>query len=483
MAESNLRQKTAKGLLWGGFGNGLQQIISAILGIILARILDQSDYGLVGMLAIFSCISSVVINSGFSVALTSRNDVGDKDYNSVFWFTLFAGLFLYGILFIGAPWIATFFDQPKLLDLSRFLFLGFLVAGIGSASQAVMIKRMMIKQLVIIELVSLLISSLIAIFLAFKGYAYWALAVQNVLFVMIGSSLRFIISPWKPVFKIDFLPLKQLFSFSFWVFLTDVVVQINSNLFSVIFGKFYDAKQVGIYSQGQKWAWMGTQTINGMITHVARPVLVQVTEDENRQIGILRKLIRFASFISFPVLLGLAFVAEEFILITIGEKWLSSVPFLQLFSIWGAFGFLSTLYTSLILTRGKSNWYLSGTAIIGLAQLVLVFCLYPLGIFPMVIGYIAVNFAGLFLWHYYTSKLIDLKLKDVAKDIFPYLTLSIICLLITWFLTKNIENIYLLISAKIVITAVIYIIVLRVFNSTILKESMEFLLKKQKREQ
>ena len=478
MAESDLRKKTATGLLWGGFGNGLQQLISAVLGIILARILDQTDYGLVGMLAIFSCISIVIINSGFSVALTSRNDVGDKDYNSVFWFTFFVGSFLYAILFIAAPWIATFFDQPKLLDLSRFLFLGFLIAGIGSVSQAVMIKKMMVRQLVIIELVSLSVSSGIAILLAFRGYAYWALAVQNVLFVTIGCLLRFIVSPWKPVFKIDFSPLKRLLSFSFRVFLTDIFVQINENLFSVIFGRFYNAEQVGIYAQGKKWAWMGTQTINGMITYVARPVLSQVSDDEKRQIGILRKLIRFASFISFPLLLGLALVAEEFILITIGEKWLSSVPFLQLFCIWGAFCFLSTLYTSLILIRGKSNWYLNGTVITGLVQLALVLVLYPLGVLPMVMGYVAVNFASLFLWHYYTSKLTGLRLWDVAKDIFPYISLSIACLLISWFLTKDIQNVYLLFSAKIIITAVIYLVVLRIFNSVILKESIEFLFKK-----
>jgi O-antigen/teichoic acid export membrane protein len=176
-------------------------------------------------------------------------------------------------------------------------------------------------------------------------------------------------------------------------------------------------------------------------------------------------------------MLGLAFVGREFIVITIGEKWLSSVPFLQLFCIWGAIGFLSTLYTQLIFTHGKSNLYLYGTVIIGLLQLLAVYLAYPFGIFPMVISYIAMNFVGLMIWQYFTSKLIGLQLMDVLKDILPYLVITIGCFFVAWLLTKNIINLYALFTLKIVISGLLYVFILKISNSVMFKESMEFLVK------
>jgi O-antigen/teichoic acid export membrane protein len=478
MAESTLKQKTASGLFWGGISNGAQQLIGVVFGIYMARILNADDYGLVGMLAIFTGIASTIINSGFSIALTNKQDAGPKDYNAVFWFTFFVGLFLYIVLFFSAPLIAGFFGRPELTNLSRFLFISFLIGGIGTVSHTVMFKKLMTKQQAIIDIIALSTALVVGISMAINGFTYWALATQTVIMVSLGAILRFIIAPWKPTFAIRFSPLKQLLSFSIKLFLTNIFTQINMNVFSVIFGKFYNAEQVGIYNQGQKWMWMGYQFIGGMIGYVTQPVLVQVNKDRNRQIAVVRKLIRFGAFISFPLMLGLAFVGKEFILITIGEKWLPSVPFLRLFCIWGAVGFLSTLYTNLIYTSGKSNLYMYGTIITGLLQLTVVACMYRFGIFPMVISYISMYFVGLGIWQYYIHKLIGLQLRDVLKDILPYLIITLGCFFVAWLLTKNIVNLYGLIIAKIAISGVLYILTLKFSNSVMFKESMDFLLNK-----
>ncbi|MDR1120397.1 MAG: lipopolysaccharide biosynthesis protein [Dysgonamonadaceae bacterium] len=478
MTASTLKQKTAKGLFWGGISSGVQQLISLGFGIYLARVLAVDDYGLVGMLAIFSGLAAAIINSGFSVALINKKEATHQDYNAVFWFALFTGLFLYIVLFFAAPLIAHFFRRPELINVSRILFLNFLFMGISFVPYTVMIKQLMIKQQAIIDIASALVSSTIGVILAINGFAYWALVIQYVMLMFLGTALRCVVSPYRPTFNIDFTPLKSMFSFSIKLFITDIFSQVNTHLFSFILGKFYDAVQLGYYSQGQKWMGMGQQLIRGMMHPVSQPILVQIQEERERQVAILRKLIRFGAFISFPLLLGLAFVGKEFILIAIGEKWLPSVPFLQLFCIWGAFCYLWTIFTNLLFTHGKSNIHMYITLFTGILQLVTALCTYHLGIFSMIFAYVIVNFIGLLAYQYHVKRLIGLRLRDILKDISIYLAITLACFSVAWLITRNIENPYYLLGTKIVISAGLYIFVLKISNSVIFKESVGFLKKK-----
>ena len=483
MTEATLKQKTAKGLFWGGFSNGLQQLIGLGFGIYFLRVLTQDDYGLVAMLAIFTGIASTIINFGFSTALINKQDATHEDYNAVFWFTVFSGLILYGILFFSAPLIALFYREPALIRLSRFIFISFFMAGLGMVSNTVLLKKLMIKQQAIIDITSLLLSCIIGLVMAIKGYAYWSIATQSVIFISLGAVLRLIFAPWRPTLNFNFSPLKQMYSFSIKLFLTNIFTQINTYIFSVILGRFFGKADLGQYDRGQSWVIKGNTFISGMINSVTQPVLAQINEDKERQIGVLRKLIRFGSFVSFPLMLGLAFVGREFIFIAVGEKWLPSVPILQLFCIWGAVGFLWTLFTNLIFTQGKSDIYMAVTIAVGLLQITIIFCLLwlGLGIIPMLTGYISMYFIGLFIWYYFVWKLIGLRLTDVLKDTLPYLGITLLCFGIVWLITRNIQNLYLLLVLKIVISGILYIFALKISNSVMFKESMGFLMNRIKK--
>jgi O-antigen/teichoic acid export membrane protein len=480
MAEASLKQKTAKGLFWGGISSGVQQILNVGFGIYLCRILHPDDYGLVGVLAIFLGIAGVIVYNGLSVALTNKQDANQEDYNAVFWVTLLLGIVLYTVLFFSAPLIASFYNRPELTNLSRVLFLCFLFHALGVVPYTVMFKKLMTKQQATVDIIAMLIALSSGLFLALKGYAYWALVLQSLLHIALATVIKFIIVPWKPTLNINFSPLKQMFSFSIKLFFTGIFTQITANIFSLLLGKFYSVTQVGHYSQGQKWMIMGNQFIGGMITYVTQPVLVEVNKDPVRQISVLRKLIRFGAFLSFPLMLGLAFVGKEFILITIGEKWLPAVPFLQLFCIWGAAGFLWTLYTNLIFTKGNSSLYMRGMLITGLLQFAVIFCLHSLGIFPMFIGYIAVYFVSLAIWQYYVHKLTGLRLRDVLKDILPYLGITLGCFFIAWLFTKNSVNLYRLLAGKILVSGLLYLFIMKISNSVIFKESIGFLFNRKK---
>lgn len=478
MAEQTLKEKTAKGLFWGGISNGLQQLLGLIFGIVLARILSPEDYGMVGMLAIFTGIASSIQESGFTAALVNKPEINHDDYNAVFWFSLLSGVILYIVLFFCAPLIAWFYDKPELTNLSRLVFLGFLFSGAGIAHNAILFKKLMVKERAKIDVTALVVSGIVGLLMALNGFAYWGLAVQGTTYIGVGTLLRWYYSPWRPTLSINIQPLKEMFGFSFKLFLTNIFWQISSNQFSVLLGKFYNPQQVGYYSQGYKWMVMGNTFIGGMINGVAQPILVEVQADPIKQQAVFRKMVRFGAFISFPLMLGLAFVANEFVLIAVGAKWLPSVPFLQLFCIWGAAGYLWMLYTNLLVVHGKSDIYMWGMISLGSFQIIIVALIFPFGIFGMVAVYISSFFMGLLGWHYFANKLIGICFSHVMKDVLPYLIIIGFVFLTTWGITYRIENVYILFFLKITLSATLYIAIVWRSNSAIFKECLNFLCKK-----
>lgn len=475
MSEQSLKEKTAKGLFWGGLSSGVQQVLGLVFGVILARLLNAEDYGTVGVLAIFSAIASTIQESGFTAALTNKQEIRHEDYNAVFWFSLLVSTVLYIVLFLSAPLIAWFYHKSELVPLSRFLFIAFWFAGFAVAQNAYLFKKMMVKERAKIDIMALAVSGVFGVSAVLLGLGYWGLAIQSVLYSMIGSVLRWHYSGWKPSFQINFRPLNDMIGFSFKLFLTNIFNQINNNIFSVVLGRYYGAKEVGYYSQGQKWMVMGHSFIGGMINGVAQPILVQVVHDKERQCAVFRKMLRFGAFVSFPLLLGLAFVGEEFVVILVGEKWLSAVPFLQMFCVWGAVGYIWTLYTNLLMTHGKSDIYMVGMIGAGLSQLAVIYLTHPWGIYTMVAAYILVYFVMFFIWNLFAHRLIGIKMSVVLKDVSPYLFVVLFSFSIAWLLTKSIENIYLIFFLKILISTVIYLLIMRFCGAVVYKESVSFL--------
>lgn len=473
--EQSLKQKTAKGLLWGGFGNGAQQLLNLLFGIIITRLLDNTDYGMVGVLAIFSAIAGTLQDSGFTNALANKRHVTHEDYNAVFWCSTLMGIAMYIILFFSAPLIADFFNDPRLIPLSRYVFLGFLMSSTATAHNAVLFRNLMVKQKAIAQVPALLLSGVTGIILAYNGMAYWGLATQSLVYIGIYNGSLWYFSPWRPTFHIDFRPLKGLFGFGSKVMITNIFTQANNNLLSTILGRFYTKAEVGDYSQAYKWNNMGVSLMNGMINGVAQPILAAVADDPARQRNVLRKMLRFTAFISFPAMFGLALVAKEFILISITDKWIASVPILQILCIWGAFMPIVTLYSNLVMSKGKSNIYMWNTILLSLLQLLIMLLAYPHGIHTMIVLFVAVNIAWLGVWQYFVWQQTKLSLWHALKDVVPFAGIAAATMVVTYYITINIGNIYLLLAAKITIAGAIYSGVMWLSNAAIFRESIQFI--------
>lgn len=476
--EPTLKEKTAKGLLWGGVSNGVIQVTSMLFGLFLARILDIDDYGLVAMLQIFIAIANSIIDSGFAVALINKIDAKHRDYNAVFWFTVFTSMAVYILLYFASPLIAEFYEKPELIPIARVLFISFVFGGAASTSNTILFKRLMVKERAWVDILTVIISGTIGLILAYKGYAYWALVIQSLLYVSINSVIKFIIAPWKPTLQIDFSPLKEIFSFSIKLFFTNIVVQINKNVFTMISGKLFGKEQLGLYAQGEKWMSMGSGVLTGMVNSVAHPVLVQVQDDRERFLNVFRKMIRFAAFVSFPVMLGIAFVASEFIPLALGEKWLPSVPFLQMLCLVGAFWPIWHLYTYVVISRGRSDIYLQGNILQGIIQIGSLLLVARWGIHWMVVAYIITFFISLFYWHYQAHKLIGIRIMQILADIMPYLGIVAVVFAFVWGITLPLSNALLLLISKIILSVILYMAILWFSESVLFRESVEMLLKR-----
>ena len=475
----NLKEKTAKGLMWGAINNGTMQVLNLLIGIIVLRQLTPDDTGLVGMLAIFTAIAGNLQSSGFSTALINEKQPTAQQYNSVFWFNILMGGLLYVLLFMSAPLIAWFFHQPRLTDLSRFLFFSFFISSFGISTNAYMVKNMMNREITIINLTALVISGSTAIVMALNDMAYWSLAWQQVVNSAILILGRFYYVKWKPSLCFTFDYIRQTFSFSMKILVTMIVNTVNQNLLTVIFGRlFRDARVVGNFFQAYKWDSMAFQTVGGMVGQVAQPVLVSVREEKEREQQVFRKMLRFTAFLSFPALFGLALVAREFILCTIGYEWIECIPLLQILCISGAFMPIYTLYQNLVISHGRSDinmWLNIGQIVL---QLCIILLFYRQGITIMVIAYTIFNILWLGAWMPSAKRIIGLRFLNVLKDIVPFMLCGALVMVATFFATMAISNIYLLLVVRVLIAAALYYGIMRLLNVVILRECMQFILKK-----
>ena len=474
MAGSELKTKTIRGLFWGGFNSGMKQVISALIGIVLLSRLAPGDYGLVGMLAIFTGIASTLQEGGFTSALANRKEFSHDDFNAVFWFNNIISIAMYAGLWLCAPLIANFYGQPELVKISRVLFLAFVFNGLTLAYNAYLFRFLMVREKAAIEIISAIVAGIAAIILAIKGYGYWALVVNTVLLSLVASVLRFIIVPWHPTFKINFRPVWEMFGFSFKLVIASFVTQLQNNIFSVVLGRAYTEREVGFYSQGNKWTVMGQTMISGTVSSVAQPTMARVTDSAERSLKVFRKFMRLSSCLVCPAMLGLAFIAPQLIQV-INPEFMPSVPVMQFISLGCIAVSLSNMYSQMNIAHGRSDLNLLITILGAALQIAMAFVVYRYGINVIAITIAACNFVILAAWHLISGRHVGYSVWMLLTDVLPYAGLAVLVVLITYFATRFIHNPLILLFVKTAVVAGLYILALKVLDSAIYREARVFI--------
>ena len=458
--------------------NGTAQLLGAVFGIMLLNRLVPEDYGKIAMLMVFTNIANALQTSGFRQALCNLRTPTHRDYNAVFWFNIGMSALIYLVLFLSAPFIARFYNSPDLLWLSRYLFLGFFISSFGIVQRTYLFIHLMNKQTAIIGIVALIISGTVGVIMAGMGFAAWGLATQQILFILVVVIMNWYYSPWHPSWEFDLRPAWRMFGFSSKLLIQDLFNNLNAHAFGVLLGRFYGDHSAGVYSNARKWDDMGINTIYGMVQDVAQPVLTRVRNEQELYRNVFRKMLRFVCFISFPMMLGIGLIAREFLLIAAGEKWLESAALLSMLSIYGAFFPITTLYSNLTITQGRSDINLCNTIVLCVLIWIGLIALHPWGLKVMVMFFITLNILWLFVWQWFAHRLIGLRLWDVLRDVVPFLAFTVLVMGATWWITRPITNLYLLLVGKIVIAATLYAGITWLSGAKIMRESINYIFKK-----
>ena len=476
--EGGLKEKTAKGLLWGALNSGSTQLLNLIFGIFLGRLITPAEYGIVGVLSIFTLIAGNLQSSGFTQALVNLKAPRNEDYTAVFWFNTLTSFVLYALLFLSAPLIARFFHQPCLVEVSRFVFLSFVISSFGIAHNAYMTKNMMNRELAIIGAIALLCSGGVATFLAFYGFSYWSLAWQQIIYIMVLNIGRYYYTPWRPSWHFTFEPVRKMFGFSVKILITNIINTLSNNILTLLFGRLYPIKAVGDYSQAYKWNTMASAFVANAVGQVAQPVLASVKEEHGRSVRVFRKMLRFTAFLSFPAMFGLAIISNEFILLTIGKRWIDAVPLLQMLCIGGAFVPFYTLYQNVAISNGRSDIYMFCNIAQIVLQLVIIGFFYHLGINTMVMVYTLFTIAWLLVWQWTARRIIGLRFREVIKDVMPTLCIALLVMATTYFVTLSLHHLLLLLICRILIATLLYATIMKLLHVEMMDELLLFIKKR-----
>ena len=472
---STLKEKTAQGLLWGGLNSGIQQIVGLAFGIVLGRLLSPSDYGMMAMISIFSLVATALQDSGFRTALTNIEHPKHEDYNSVFWFNIIMASSLYVILFLAAPLIGEYYHTPRVVPLCRYAFLSIVIASLGTAQSAYLFKHLRAKQQAEAGALAVILSSLTGVGMAFAGMAYWSLATQGLVYVGINTLLQWHFSPWRPsIHGITFAPVRRMFRFSCKILATTIMTHVNNNVLNILLGHYFTPRDTGNYNQAYQWNTKCYSLVQSMVAQVAQPVLVSLNGEEGRQKDVFRKMMRFTAFITFPLLFGFGLVAKEFIVTAIGEKWLASAQLIQILCISGATMPLSTLFSNMIISKGRSGTFFWCTFTLGLVQIATMIMIWPMGIRTMVIAYTLLNTSWLLVWLFFVRRLIGYGYWMFFCDVMPFALAAAGVMGVAYVATMPLSNLIALLISRFIIAVVLYYVVMKLARVKILAECERF---------
>lgn len=479
MAEPSLKRKTGIALFWSFIDKGGQQIIQFVFFYVLARLVIKEEFGVVGVLAIFTAVANILQESGFSAALIRKKEVSQEEYSSVFYFNISISFVMYAALFAAAPLISWYFDKPVLTDLSRFIFLSFVFSAFGIVQNINLVKAMNFKANTRITFLAGILSGLIAIALAYRGFGVWSIAVQQVLQSFLRTSFLWIFVKWRPITQFTFAHIKGIYSFSSKLLVTALMNQVCGNIIPIIIGKKFLMEQVASYNQGVKLNTIPQSVISDGIKSVALPLLSNIDhEEQDKGKKVFRKIIRITSFISFPAALLLLVLAKPIVDIYLPEDWSDVVPLLQILAIGGAFFPLYSLISSLLQYKGRSGLLFRIELARNILLVAAIFICIRFEVIGLVVGVSTVNVVSFFIGMYVAGKSIAYTIKEVVMDVAPYMMVAVISVIPFLFLGKiGIENTYLLLFIPLIVGSCLYLSVVKALGSVVIQDSIDFIKK------
>lgn len=466
MSESSLKNKAVKGTCWSGIDNVVQYGVKFLIGIVLARLLSPDDYGLIGIVAIFTAICETVIDGGFYTSLIRKKDATDNDYNTVFFINLFTAVILYSVLFAVSPWIAEFFGREELVWLTRVSSMSIIVGSFSLVQRARLTKRIDFKTQTKVTLIASVISGVIGINMAWVGFGVWALVAQSIIGRVLHTLLLTFYNRWLPRLSFSAASFNELFGFGWKMLASALLDTVWGQMNQVVVSTFYNPATLGQFTRSSQFAQLFSSNMTNVVQRVTYPVLSNIQDDKSRMVSAYRRIIRTSMFVSSVGMFFLAATAEPLLYCLIGPQWHEAAVYLPLICISGSTYPLQAVNLNMLQVIGRSDLFLS------LEVVKKVIAIAPLavgalvGILPMLYVGIVVAVISFFLNSHYSGRLIGYSSLMQVRDVAPSYGVALLTAASVYFLKYLSMSYWIILPCQMAVGLLVFIGICRMTKIT-----------------
>lgn len=438
---TTIKQKTINNMVWSVSERLSLQIVHTIISIVLARLLDPSEFGLIGMLVIFTSIAQSILNSGFGSALIQKKDATEIDSSSIFYFNLAVGILLASLLYFSAPLIAKFYQEPTLTALTRVLSLNLVINAFSLVQLSLLQKTMAFKKQFTVSIISVFISGICGILAAYSGLGVWSLVIQTLSNSISQATLLWIINKWRPTRQFSLNSLKTMYSFGSKLLIAGLIETIFKNIYQTFIGKNYSAEDLGYYSRASTMETAASVGTSMALGQVIFSTFSPYQDDNEKLRRVHSTTIRMSMFLIAPLMIGLITVAQPLFLFLLTDKWANSIPYFQLLCVVGLFFPMVVQNYNLLRIKGRSDLHLKLEIVKYVLTAIAIGLTYKSGIAALLYGQIGVAILSHILVSHFVGKIIKYSLLDQLRELFAIVTTALIMGLAMYFVGKiNIES-------------------------------------------
>ncbi|PKG93137.1 lipopolysaccharide biosynthesis protein [Paraglaciecola sp. MB-3u-78] len=472
----SLTAKTTTGILWN-FGQQLAtRGVGVLITLLLARFLVPEDFGLVAMMAVFLALGSSLMESGFREALIRLENVTQQDYDTAFYANLLLGLFSYGVLFLSAPAIAYFYEEPKLIELIRVASLTIIIMSFQVVQVASLSRKLNFKAQLKASLPASMISGTTSVYLAYIDYGVWAIVSQTLLNAFIQTALLWKVESWRPTLEFSWSSVKAMYNFGYKLFFSGVLDIVFQNLYVIVIAKVFSTYVAGLYFFANTMKELIVQQLVRSIQAVTYPALASVQHDNVRLKQGYKKIVILMTMILFSGVLFTAALAEPVFQILLPDKWSPAIPFFQLLCIASLMMPLHSISLNILKVKGRSDLFLYLEVIKKTINGLVLLATFRYGVYEILTGQIITSFINFIPNSYFSSKLLGYGIKEQIRDFLPILVITAVVASMGW-------NAFALFSSSMfagaifssILMVVVYVISVFVFQREAFDLSLSFL--------
>lgn len=475
MPEQSLKDKTVKGVVWSSVERFSVQGVQFLVMLVISRLLDPKDFGLVGMLAIFLAVAQSLIDSGFSQALIRKQNRTEVDNSTVFYFNIVVSAVLYLILYAIAPWVSDFYNEPQLCSLMRVLCLIVIVNSFAVVQRAIYTASINFKTQAKASFIAALASGLVGVWMAYNGYGVWTLVWQQLLNAGINTLLLWIYSNWYPRWAYSWQSFRELFAFGSKLLASGLLNTLYTNIYLLVIGKIFNAASLGYYTQADRFTKLPSSNITGILQRVTYPVLCSIQDDNERLREDYRKLLRLSAFIIFPMMCLLAGVAYPLVELLLGEKWRFAATLIIPLSFNMMWWPIHAINLNLLQVKGRSDLFLRLEIIKKIVAVVVLVLSIPLGLLFMCYAGIVTSILCLGINTYYTGKLIQVGFIMQMKDLMGILISSLIVFAVSFLISYYVTSYLLCVILASIVGTALFALISYLFNRDEMKYLISFI--------